>query len=89
MKYRIAVWAGVGFLVAVFWALYFTLAAPATVSSVEPVWTFARFTCPIALASIHFHFPVSVYWAILANAATYALLALMVETLRQQLGHAK
>jgi hypothetical protein len=39
-------------------------------------------------ASFYFHFPIGVYWAILANAATYALIGLTVEALRRQLKHA-
>jgi hypothetical protein len=35
-----------------------------------------------------FHFPLSVYWVIVADAATYALVGLIVETLRQKLHHA-
>ena len=43
----------------------------------------ARTTCPILIAGVHF--PVSVYWALVANAATYALVGLIVEALRQKL----
>jgi hypothetical protein len=86
MKYRIVMWAGAGFLVAGFWALYFFPTAPA---SAEPIWTLARLTCPVVFASFYFHFPLSAYWAILANAATYGLVGLTVESLRLQLRHAK
>ena len=86
MKYRIVMWAGAGFLVAGFWALNFFPAAP---SSAEPIWTLARLTCPVVFASFYFHFPLSVYWAILANAATYALAGLTVESMRLQLRHVK
>jgi hypothetical protein len=78
-------WAGAGLLIAGFWALYFL---PTTPASAEPIWTLARLSCPIAFASLYFHFPISVYWAILANAATYALVGLTVESLRRQLKHA-
>jgi hypothetical protein len=86
MKYRIVKWAGTGFLVAGFWALYFFPTAPAPA---EPLWILARLTCPVVSASSYFHFPLSVYWAILANAATYALVGLTVEGLLLQLRHAK
>jgi hypothetical protein len=45
-----------------------------------------RLTCPIALLN---SYPLRLSWVLLANAATYALLGLIVETLRRQLGHPK
>jgi hypothetical protein len=45
-----------------------------------------RLTCPIALLS---QYPISLSWVLFANAATYALLGLIVETLRSQLNHAR
>ena len=86
MKYRIAVWAGVGFLVAGCWVLYFASANKA--NSIEPiVYTLAGLTQPIAL--VIFHFSVSFYWILLANTVTYALVGLIVETLRQKLSNSK
>jgi uncharacterized membrane protein YoaK (UPF0700 family) len=86
MKYRIAVWAGVGFLVAGCWALYF--ASANRDNPIEPiVYTLASFTQPIVLL-IH-HFSVSFYWVLLANTVTYALVGLIVETLRQKLSNFK
>jgi len=89
MKYRIAMWASLGFLVAGCWALYlFTRAIP--LSAAEPlVYTLARFTQPVALVSLYFHFGIRFYWVLLANAATYALAGLIVETLRQKLNPAR
>jgi hypothetical protein len=87
MKYRIAMWAGVGLLVAGFWALYFLTTSPVPVT--EPIWTLVRITCPVVSASFYFHFPIGVYWSLLANAATYALIGLIAETLRQRLNPAK
>ena len=88
MKYRIAVWAGVGLLVAVGWALYSYSAFPSPITRAEPVvWNLAHFTQPIMLASFRFHFGIGVYWVLFANAVTYALVGLMVETLRQRLHH--
>jgi hypothetical protein len=89
MKYRIVMWSSAGFLVAGFWAIYFFPTAPIPITSAEPMWTLARFTCPVVFASSYFHFPVGVYSALLANAATYALAGLTMETLRQQLNHTK
>jgi hypothetical protein len=88
MKYRIVMWAAGGFLIAAFWAFYFFPIAPNSAASAEAMWTLARITCPVAFASLHFHFPIAFYWAILANAATYALVGLIVESLRQQFKHA-
>ena len=79
MKNRIAMWAGVGFLVAACWALYAFATAPLTNERMRDVWILACVTCPIILAS---HFPLSLYWVLAANAATYALVGLIVETLR-------
>lgn len=88
MQYRIRLWAIAGFLVANCWALYF--AEVSKDNPIEPiVWTLAGLTQPIALVSFYFHFGLSFYWVLLANAATYALIGLIVEALRQQLKHAK
>jgi hypothetical protein len=86
MKYRIARWASAGFLVAAFWALYFFRTAPIPIQAEPIAGTLAQLTCPIAFASFHFHFPIGVYWVLLANAATYALIGLIVETLRRNSG---
>jgi hypothetical protein len=88
VKHRIVLWTGAGFLAAAFWALYFYPTAPTPITSAEPMWTLARLTCPVVFASFYFHFPIGVYWAILANAATYALIGLTVEALRRQRKHA-
>jgi hypothetical protein len=82
-------WSSAGFLVAGFWAIYFFPTAPIPITSAEPMWTLARFTCPVVFASSYFHVPVGVYSALLAYAATYALAGLTMETLRQQLNHTK
>jgi hypothetical protein len=86
MKYRIGMWAGAGFLVACFWALYALAKTPPAMTSADPMMTLVRFTCPIALFS---SYPIRLYWVLVANAATYALVGLAVETLRQRLNHAK
>jgi hypothetical protein len=81
-------WAGAGFLVAGFWALYLFPTAPIPIASAEAMWTLAWLTCPVVFASFYFHFPLGVCWAILVNAATYAQAGLTVETLRRQLKRA-
>jgi len=53
---------------------------------IEPlVSTLVRVTCPIAIVGAHY--PVSIYSALAANVATYALVGLVVEILRRQLNH--
>jgi hypothetical protein len=87
MKYRIATWAIVGFLVAGCWALYF--ANLNKENPIEPiVYSLSRLTCPIVFVGDYFHFGISLYSVLLANVAIYALLGLIVETLRRQLKHA-
>ncbi len=84
MKYRIATWAAAGFLVAIGWALYYSVRNKDL--PIEPmVSTLVRLTCPIAIVGAHY--PVSIYSALVANVATYALVGLVVETLRRQLNH--
>ena len=84
MKYRIAIWAAAGFLVASGWAVYFF--ARNKDLPIEPIVSaLIRLSCPIAIVGSHY--PVSLYSALAANVATYALVGLVVETLRQQLNH--
>jgi len=84
MKHRIAKWAIAGFLVAGCWALYAFATTPPAMTSADPIMTLVEITCPIAFASLHFHFGVSLYWSLVANAATYALVGLVVEMLRRR-----
>ena len=89
MKNRIAMWASAGFLVAGGWAIY-AFARTTPVTSAEPlVYALARFTQPIVLASLYFHLGMRFYWVLLANAATYGLIGVIVEALRQKPVHAK
>jgi hypothetical protein len=84
MKYRVAMWTVAGFLVAGGWAVYFLVASKNF--RISPmVSSLVRVTCPIAI--IGAHHPVSVYAALAANVATYALVGLVVESLRRQLKH--
>ena len=56
MKYRIALWAAAGFLVASGWAVYFLVASKE--HPMEPiVSTLLRLTCPVAIVGSHY--PVS------------------------------
>jgi hypothetical protein len=84
MKYRIAMWAAAGFLVASGWAVYFLVASKD--HPIEPVVSaLIRLTCPVAIVGSHY--PISLYSALVANVATYTLVGLGVETLRRQLNH--
>jgi hypothetical protein len=90
MKFRIAIWAVLGFLVAGGWALYASSTFPSPMIGAEPlVWNLALLTQPIVLAGFRFHFGIGVYWVLLANTATYGLVGLIAETLRQKLRHAR
>ena len=84
MKYRIAIWASAGFLVAASWALYFAMRSKD--NPIEPiVYILGSLTQPVVLIGSYFHFGMSFYLVIFANAATYAVIGLIVETLRQRL----
>ena len=89
MKYRIGMWASAGFLVAGCWALYAFATTPPAMTSADPILTLVEFTCPVVFASLHFHFGVSLYWSLLANASTYVWIGLIVETMRRRLNQAK
>ena len=83
VKYRIAVWAAAGLLVASGWAVYFSVTSKGLIDPI--VSALLRFTCPVAIVGLHY--PVSLYLALVANVATYALVGLAVETLRRQVAH--
>jgi hypothetical protein len=77
MKLRIAIWALVGVVVVGLWSLYFTTV------HVQPQGSVALFldmTCPVAVARQH---PMSIYITLFANALTYALFGLVIESLRR------
>jgi hypothetical protein len=84
MKLRIALWAAAGLAVASAWAVYFY-----SVSRVHPIGPslpiLARLTWPVV--NIGLHYPVSINAALAANVVTYALLGLLVESLRRQSKH--
>ena len=87
MKYRIAMWAGAGLLVAGFWALFASATFPSTSERMRDVSILINLTCPIAIVGKHYS--ISLFEALAANTATYALVGLIVEVLRRQLHHAK
>jgi hypothetical protein len=83
MKFRIAVWATAGFLVASGWAVYFSLMTSKG-HLIEPIVSaLVRLTCPIAI--IGSRYPIGVYSSVVANVATYALVGLVAEALRRGL----
>ena len=89
MKFRIFLWAMAGFLAAAGWAFYAAATFPDLIQFKPLVWNLALLTQPLAFASMRFHFPASIYWVLITNAASYALVGLIVESLRRQLLHAK
>ena len=84
MKYRVAGWAAAGLLVATGWAIYFARANKDI--PIDPIVSFlVCLTCPIGILGSHF--AISLYWVLVANLATYALVGAAVEMLRGQLNH--
>ena len=86
MRYRIAMWALVGFLLAGLWAIFAAATFPSTNERMHNVWALVCITCPIAIAGMHH--AISLYEVLVANAITYGFVGLIVETLRKQLHHA-
>jgi hypothetical protein len=88
MKTRIAMWACTGFLIAGWWGLYFANADKG--KPIEPlVYALASLTQPIgAVVVSNVHSPVGLHSFLWMNAATYALIGLIVEALRRKLNHA-
>jgi hypothetical protein len=84
MKYRIAMWASAGFLVAGYWAVYAFATMPTMLFAKPEIMILVRSTCPVVAAGFYFHFGVSLYWSLVANAATYALVGLVVEMSRRE-----
>lgn len=82
--FRIALWASAGFLVSVCWGIYF-----ASTDKTNPiqsiVYTLAFLSQPVAgaLTVLYPNFPLGLRPVVVANAATYALLGLIVETIYQ------
>jgi hypothetical protein len=84
MKYRIAIWASAGFFIASCWALYAFATTPPAITLADPILALVELTCPVVFASIHFHFALGLYCSLVANAATYGLIGVMVEAIRHQ-----
>jgi thiosulfate reductase cytochrome b subunit len=74
MKSRIAIWAVSGALVVGLWSIYLSN-MPGAPRGIVAILLDA--TCPIALARQHH---ITIYLVLLANALTYALAGLVVET---------
>jgi len=85
MKSRIAIWATVGAIVVVVWRVYIsaTLSNPLGTGGLGRALiylTCPNLTCPIAIARQH---PQGFYFVLIANAATYALAGVVLETTRR------
>lgn len=87
MKSKIAMWAGAGFLVAGGWAMYALASTPPALSYGDPLLPLVRLTCPVAILGRFY--AISLSWALVANAATYALAGLVAESLRVRMQPAK
>lgn len=84
VTFRIAMWASAGFLVSVGWGFYFASTNKAIpIESI--VYTLAWLTQPTAAVVSYLNLisPLGLAWVAVANAATYALFGLIVETIRQ------
>jgi hypothetical protein len=79
-------WAVVGFLVASGTA---SADGCGDASSSSLLGALGRITCPVVYVGMLLHVPVRFYWAIAANAATYALMGMLVEVLHSQIRHAQ
>jgi hypothetical protein len=85
MKYRIAIWASAGFLIACCWVLYSFVIPPDRLVFLmkDPIAEAILFlSCPLVYALRDV--PLAFWWVPLINAATYALIGLVVEALRRK-----
>ena len=84
VRIRIATWTSAGFLVSFGWGFYFA-AANKSIPIGPIVDTLARLTNPTAALVLYLNpdSPLGLTWVAVTNAATYALLGLMVETVRR------
>jgi len=81
---RIVIWGSVGFMVAVGWGVYFTNANKA--EPIGPIiYTLSRLTVPLATVVDYgnFNFPIGIRTAVVANAATYGLIGLILGIIRR------
>ena len=82
--FRIAIWASAGLFVSLGWGLYFASANKHL--PIEPiVYALALLTQPTAAVALHLKLihQLRLTWVVVINAATYGLLGLIVETVRQ------
>ena len=80
---RTAIWTSAGFLVSLGWGFYFAFTNKG-IPIGPAVHALARLTQPTAAVILYLH-PASALgltWVAVANAVTYALLGLVVETIR-------
>jgi hypothetical protein len=63
-------------------ALFAMATFPSTSERMRDVWAFVCITCPIAIAGTHR--AISVNETLAANAVTYAMVGVIVETLRKR-----
>ena len=73
-------WATAAALLILRSTLYISAISPTQLTAKSALWPLACLTCPTPLAH---HYALSLYVVLLANAATYALIGALVETLRQ------
>jgi hypothetical protein len=85
MKRRVAIWAGVGCLIAGCWVVYTFVTPPDSLLTNlrQPVVQAALYvTCPISYFGRHYHYPMSWRFFLLVNAMSYAAAGLIVEVFR-------
>ena len=86
MKHRVAIWACVGFLIAGCWVVYTFVTPPESLWMDQPVVQAVLYlTCPISYVGRHYPFPLSWKLFVLLNAATYAVVGLILEMFRLKL----
>ena len=81
---RIAIWMGIGFVISFAWGFYFASANKA-IPIGQTVYALARLTQPSAAVILYLNpaLPLGLTWAAFANATTYALFGLILETIRR------
>jgi hypothetical protein len=79
--FRIVMWASAGFLISAGWGFYFAV-ADKSVPIGPIVYALTRLTVPAAAVLIHY--PLGLRAVEIMNAATYALLGLIMETIRRR-----
>ena len=90
IKHGVVIWATAGFLVAGVWALDAAWSFPSPLISGLPiVWALLKRHLPDCFCLLSFSFRPQLYWAVLANVATYGPLGLAVERLQQHVSRAK